>query len=174
LNNLTYSDIQSLLERHDADLDAAEAQGIATGMLCLDERIAPDAWLQSLFQQSPALSDLDLRLLTTLFQKTRALLLADAFEFDLFLPDDETMLSQQIEALRNWCRGFLFGVGTGSARAIWPGDSGEILKDIIEFTKIDIQAYSEGDERALMEIHEYCRAAVMLFRDDLRGNNILH
>ncbi|NOT84219.1 MAG: UPF0149 family protein [Methylococcaceae bacterium] len=168
---MTYPDIQALLERHDADLGAAEAQGIATGMLCLDERIDANLWLKELFQHSPELSEVEQQLLTGLFKKTHALLGSSTFEFDLFLPDDTAILSQQAEALSNWCRGFLFGIGYGSAKATWPGDSGEILKDLIEFTKLDTQTEGEEDARALMEIHEYCRAAIMLLRDDLRGNN---
>jgi uncharacterized protein len=171
VNNITYPDIESLLERHDADLDAAEAHGIATGMLCLDERIAVNAWLSELFQQNPALSGSEMNLLTALFAKTRELLLADSFEFDLFLPDDDAPLSHQLEALSNWCQGFLFGIGYGHSSATWPGDSGEILKDVIEFTKLDTQAHAEGDEEAFMEINEYLRAAVLLLRDDLRGNH---
>ncbi len=173
MNNITYPDLERLLKRHDADLDAAEAHGIATGMLCLDGRIAADTWLNELFQHNPALTDAELDLLLALFERTRACLLSLDFEFDLFLPDDEALLSQQLEALSNWCRGFLFGVGFSSAQAqaSWPGDSGEILKDFIEFTKLDTHAYSEGDEQAFMEIHEYCRAAIMLLKDDLQGTN---
>lgn len=171
MNNITYPDIESLLNAHNADMDAAEAHGIATGMLCLDERITASAWMNELFQQHPELSTSERDALTTLFTLTRTALLADNFEFDLFLPDDEALLSQQLEALSNWCRGFLFGVGFSASQATWPGDSGEILKDFIEFTKLDTQAYAEGDEQAFMEINEYCRAAVMLLRDDLRGSN---
>lgn len=172
MNNFTYAEIESLLETHDADVDAAEAQGIATGLLCLDDRSAGDSWLKVLFQHPPNLSAFEYNLLITLYKKTHDALIADTFEFDLFLPDDEAMLSEQLIALCNWCRGFLFGVGSGSTNATWPGDSGEILKDIIEITKLDTQTYAEGDEQDLMEIHEYLRAAVMLFRDDLRGNHV--
>jgi uncharacterized protein YgfB (UPF0149 family) len=173
VNNITYPDLARLLIRHDADLDAAEAHGIATGMLCLDGRIAADTWLSELFQHSPALAGVERDVLFALFERTRECLLSLGFEFDLFLPDDEALLSQQLEALSNWCRGFLFGLGfsSASAQASWPGDSGEILKDFIELTKLDTHAYTEGDEQAFMEIHEYCRAAIMLLKDDLHGTN---
>ncbi|MEQ1638792.1 MAG: UPF0149 family protein [Methylococcales bacterium] len=171
MNTITYPDIEALLIRHDADLDAAEAHGILTGMLSLDERIDPSLWLKELLQQNPELSETESDLLVGLFKKTCALLNSSAFEFDLFLPDDDVELSKQAEALSNWCRGFLFGVGHASSKAIWPGDSGEILKDFIEFTKMDTRIQAEEDEHALMEIHEYCRAAVMLLRDDLRADS---
>lgn len=172
---ITYSKIESLLRRFDADLDAAEAHGLASGMLCLDESITPQQWLNELFQQSPELSEADFNSLSLLFMHTRATLMSDDFEYYLLLPSDESPLSIQTEALSNWCRGFLFGIGFAHSTATWPGDSGEILKDFIEFTKLDTHAYDEGDEQAFVEINEYCRAAVMLLRDDLRGNkNLLH
>ena len=49
----------------------------------------------------------------------------------------------------------------------WPKDVREILKDITEFTKLDANAEGEEDERALVEITEYLRSAVLLLRDEL-------
>lgn len=174
MNSLTYPDIEQLLAAHDADVGAAEAHGMAVGMLCLAQAIDSDIWLNELFQFPPQLSEPELQLLNALFQGTQAALSAEDFEFDLFLPSDDSMLSQQLEAFSNWCRGFLFGIGYGRTDSNWPGDSGDILKDLIEFTKLDTQAYSEGDEQALTELHEYCRAAILLLRDDLRANNQQH
>ena len=170
MDNITYPEIATLLERHNADMDAAEAHGIATGMLCLDDRIAQDAWYNELFQVTPDLSESELSLLHAFFEQTRAILVSDEFEFDLFVPDAGAILSQQLVALRNWCSGFLFGVGYNHSSTHWPGDSGEILKDIIEFTKVDTETTSDEDEHAFMEITEYLRAAVLLLRDDIRGN----
>ena len=53
---------------------------------------------------------------------------------------------------------------------VWPGDVGEILKDIMEFTKLDAEAEGEEDERAFMEITEYLRSAVLLLRDEFASN----
>lgn len=170
MENTIYQIIDDLLERHDADANAAEAHGIATGMLCVDEGVDSRVWLDELFEDAPDLPEQDSAVLHKLFENTRQLLGADSFEFDLFLPDDDTMLSQQVDALRSWCQGFLFGIGYRYTGSIWPGDSGEILKDIVEFTKLDSNVYDEEDEHAFVEINEYLRAAILLLRDDLRGN----
>ena len=106
-------------------------------------------------------------LLVRLFEETRRLLASDEFEFDLLLPEDDAPLSDQVEALKSWCRGFLFGVGSGAAATNWSNDVREILKDITEFTKLDANAEGEEDERALGEITEYLRPAVLLLRDEL-------
>ncbi len=168
--SMIYQLIDTILERHDADVDAAEAHGIAIGMLCVDERVQWTDWFSELFKATPDLSALELDALEDMFEKTRTLLNADSFEFQLFLPDDESMLMQQVEALRSWCEGFLLGIGYRYTSSVWPGDSGEILKDIVEFTKLDSKAIDEEDEQAFTEINEYLRAAILLLRDDLRGN----
>ena len=56
--------------------------------------------------------DEDRTLLLRLFEQTRDLLGSDEFEFDLFLPEDEALLGERLEALSSWCQGFLFGVGS--------------------------------------------------------------
>lgn len=167
---MIYASIAAVLEQYDADVNVAEAHGIATGMLCVYERIDANQWLQEIISQQQELDTDDRALLLSLFAKTAALLRSDVFAFDLFLPDDDSGPSEQAEALRSWCQGFLFGIGYGHSNASWPGDSGEILKDVVEFTKLDGTVLDEEDERALMEINEYLRAAVLLLRDDLRGN----
>jgi len=109
--------------------------------------------------------------LVRLFEETRRLLGSDEFEFDLFLPEDDAPLTEQVEALKGWCRGFLLGVSSGGAASKWPKDAREILKDIAEFTKLDADAEGDEDEHALMEITEYLRSAVLLLRDELGRND---
>ncbi len=168
---MMYSSIDEILVRHDAEVNAAEAHGIATGMLCIDERLDATQWAKELFQANTEVSPEEYALLDGLFKKTCQVLSSDSFEFDLLLPDDEdTLLTEQAEALCHWCQGFLFGIGYGHSASTWPGNSGEILKDVVEFTKIDTQVHDEEDEQALVEIIEYLRAAVLLLRDDLRGD----
>ena len=121
LETMTYQTIDAILARHDADSDAAEAHGIATGMLCVDERVAANTWLDELFKQASELSDEETKALLGLYERTRQLLGSDDVVFDLFLPDDEdAMLMQQAEALCSWCHGFLFGIGYGYSSATWP------------------------------------------------------
>lgn len=144
---------------------------MAVGMLCVDDSVSSEKWLQELFPKGSQLSEDDLSALIKFFEESKRKLVAEDFIFSLFLPDDEAMLSQQVEALGSWCRGFLFGIGYGYSSSIWPGDSGEILKDIVEFTKLDPNVHDEDDEQAFFEIHEYIKAAVLLLRDDLKGQS---
>ncbi len=165
---MAYDIIQSILEQNDADMGAAEAHGVAVGMLCVDFRSEAGNWLNELFKDPISLLEEAKSQLSVIFAQTQNLLIEDnEFAFDLLLPDDDSDLSEQAEALRTWCQGFLFGVGYNKTDALWPGDCQEIIQDIVEITKMETNIDSEDDENNLVEIHEYLRAAVLLVRDQL-------
>ena len=170
---MIYQTIERVLRDKGADVTAAEAHGMATGMLCVDARADQANWLTGLFGDDFDRSGSeDEAMLTGLFEQTRALLLDDEYSFDLLLPDDET-LSEQVDAIRDWCQGFLYGLGYSRSTSNWSGDAGEILKDIVEITKIEISAEdedSEEDREAFAEIQEYLRVAVQLIRNEFNGN----
>ena len=167
---MAYKACNAIFVQIDAELSAAEAHGMATGMLCANEQTESAAWLAELLHNANPVINENKILLTRLFEETRRLLASDEFEFDLFLPEDDTSLVEQVEALKSWCRGFLFGVGSGDSALSWSKDVREILKDITEFTKLDVNVEGEEDERAFVEITEYLRSAVLLLRDEL-GNS---
>lgn len=168
---MAYKTCNAIIVQSDTDLSAAEAHGMATGMLCVNEQAESSAWLAELLHNASPVIDEDKNLLFRLFEETRRLLGSDEFEFDLFLPEDDASLIEQVEALKNWCRGFLFGVGSSTAVSNWPKDVREILKDIAEFTKLDANVEGEEDERAFVEITEYLRSAVLLLRDELDNSS---
>ncbi len=167
---MSYEQVSDILQQQDMTLNASEAHGVASGMLCVNPQCDAATWLDELLE-NPSLTEEDKTLLMNLFEQTRKLLNPeeDDFSFDLFVPDwdENDDASQHAEALRSWCQGFLLGVGYQKKGAEWPGESGEILRDIVEFTKLESDIQDEKDEQALMEIHEYLRAAVLLLRDQL-------
>jgi yecA family protein len=165
---MAYKACNAIIVQSDAELSAAEAHGMATGMLCANEQTESTYWLTELMHNSSSeIDEKNKNLLLRLFEETRRLLDSDEFEFDLLLPEDDAPLTEQVEALKSWCRGFLFGVGSGVSASNWSKDALEILKDITEFTKLEANAEGEEDERALVEITEYLRSAVLLLRDEL-------
>jgi hypothetical protein len=164
---MTYQVINAIVVQSDAELSAGYAHGMATGMLCANEQAQSTEWLTELFRQGTPPDDEDRATLIHLFEDTRSLLASDEFEFDLFLPDDDVLLSAQVEALTYWCQGFLLGVGFTHATSDLSREVREILKDIIEFTKLDTEAEGEEDESDFIEITEYMRSAVLLLRSEL-------
>jgi yecA family protein len=166
---MAYQTINNIFQKNETDLSAAEAHGLATGLLCIDNKTEIASWLAQLLPDEIVLIDEDKSVLIALFEQTRKLMNEEdeGFRYDLFLPGDDVPLNNQLEALRSWCEGFLFGVGFSRSSSDWPGETGEIMKDIVEFTKLDseVDDQSDEDESALIEIQEYIRVAVMMVRD---------
>ncbi len=181
---MSYSEVNSIILQRDAAESAAEVHGIATAMLCLDPAAEASSWMTEAFFEDAHLLEEDKYALINLFDETKALLAGDEFLFDLYLPEDEeASLTVRCTALIQWCRGFLFGLGRASNPEQWSSDIQEILKDIVEFTKLDTDI-EEGDDEAegsLVEIQEYLRASTMLIRteltdivQDIANNKTLH
>ncbi|NOQ76235.1 MAG: UPF0149 family protein [Methylococcaceae bacterium] len=171
---MAYQAINKIFQKNETDLTSAEAHGLATGMLCIENKMEASSWLAQLLDDDVSLLDEDKSTLVGLFEQTRKLLNGedDGFRFDLFLPGDDEPITEQLEAIRSWCEGFLFGIGNSRSESVWPGETGEIIKDIVEFTKLDSEVDEDMDqeeinelEGALIEIQEYLRVAVMMIRD---------
>ncbi|SJM95874.1 conserved hypothetical protein [Crenothrix polyspora] len=165
---MAYAEINKLLLQSDIEYSAAEAHGLATGLLCINQQTKSDYWLKELLSDGQILSQQYSDLLVKFFNITHSTLSSDDYTFNLFLPDDSEPLTKQAEALQSWCRGFLFGVSLAGQSSVNNLKNGrEILKDIAEFTRLDTEVDGEDNEQAFMEITEYCRAAVLLLRDEL-------
>ena len=180
---MTYSIINAIVVKGDAGLSAtapgvalppasmqssaAQAHGMATGMLCANEQTQSADWLTELFLDATPVANEEKATLAYLFEETQRLLASDDFEFSLLLPGDEALLSEQVEALTYWCQGFLLGLGVTYAVSDLSREASEILKDIVEFTKLDTEAEGEEDESDFMEITEYIKSAVLLLRSEL-------
>jgi uncharacterized protein len=168
---MAYPIVDKLITECSSDLSAAEAHGIATGMLCVNAETLSSYWLAELLNDAKPVSAEGQQVLVRLFEETKQLLACDEFTFALFLPDDDTLLSERANALKSWCQGFLYGVGAAHLTGDYSSDAREALKDISEFTRLDTMAEGEEDENAFVEITEYLKSVVLLLRDDLTGHN---
>jgi len=102
--------------------------------------------------------------LIRLYNKTSDTIEKDSSSFSLLLPDDEYELSERIDSLAVWVRGFLEGlaIASGEALAKVDEDLQEILKDFVEICQIDSRVSSgEEGEKELFEISEYVRIGVL-------------
>ncbi len=168
---MAYPIVNKVVTDNNSDLSAAEAHGMAAGMLCVNAETLGGYWLAELLDDAKPVSDEGKQLLVRLFEETRRLLASDEFAFALFLPDDDALLNERVSALKSWCQGFLYGLGAAHLTADYSGDVREMLKDISEFTRLDTVADGEEDENAFVEITEYLKSVVLLLRDDLTGHN---
>ncbi len=71
---MAYQTINNIFQKNETDLTSAEAHGLATGMLCIENKTEVASWLAQLFPEQIVLIDEDKSILVTLFEQTRKLM----------------------------------------------------------------------------------------------------
>ena len=148
----------------------AELQGMLCGRLCGSPLNEAD-WLR-LVNDFMALTDEPdaetTDALLEFLQLTREQLSGEGFSFVLLLPDDEQGMAERVEALSQWCHGFLSGFGASGA-AEQDQVSSETADTLRDFSAI-VQIESDDNDAAsaesdFIEVSEYVRmSALTLFQ----------
>ncbi len=169
----SHSRFDQSLDSIGLDLSASETHGVLSGLICAGTSQAHVEWIEGLFGDRPS-DDLLVRearqMLGQLYLATRDQLSDDGVEFTPFLPSENASLSARAQALVNWCEGFMYGLGmAGVGEQELIGDAKEALRDIAEFTRLDLDSLEEGEssESAYMELQEFLRVATLLIREEL-------
>ncbi len=164
-----FPEVRDCLHAADAESGAAEAHGLLCGMLCARAGTGPEPWLKQVLGHSHepgAHPDV----LDQVYRGTRAQFAGGELGFQPLLPDDEEPLPVRIQALGQWCGGFLAGLGLTetSDSAALEGEVGEFVRDVAEIARTRFEpAAGEEDESAYMEIVEYLRMGVLLTYETL-------
>lgn len=178
MNRLPTDDLSAALERLDVPLGVAEAQGLACGLLC--SRPASNAksrWFSELLDAAALVPEAlaeratDLRALDDWFGAELAALNDAELDFALALPDDEQPLGRRVDALGEFCAGFVYGVGIGVAargNPPLPEDTRELLEDFMAIDGADGAGEGGADEAAFVELVEYVRVGVLLVNEELK------
>jgi hypothetical protein len=170
LGHHDYSRIQSTLSASHALADAAEAHGTLAGALCALVPYRLEDWLAEILPDGSDAAQDD-PLLQTLYDATVAALSDRQMDFQLLIPPDDQPIEERTQALTSWCSGFLYGLGSGGAPdpQHLPGDLGEIVRDLTEITRANVDAADspEANESALAELVEFVRVGVQLVFDEL-------
>jgi hypothetical protein len=89
----------------------------------------------------------------------------EAFDFHLMLPDDDTEMGVRVQALSEWCRGFLAGYAlvVSEERAGLGEETAEVLKDVAAIANAghDEEADEDDAEGDFFELTEYLRFACL-------------
>jgi hypothetical protein len=167
-------ELVDLLSAHELSISAAQAHGVLCGLVAALGSAVPIEWLDLALGEpgfSAELPDRDQSLLATLRREVQAAYGADEFALVLLLPDEEGALALRVEALSEWCRGFLAGLGQAGLPRGWPenGEVREALRDLdrIAATEVELSGDDEEDERDLAELIEFARFAALMVADDL-------
>ena len=177
--DIQFDEINDALKRISVEQDAAEVHGALCGLFCTVNGLSADYWLDNTLTETPeedaltvdALNSESRSLLTQLFNATKKQLSGQDFDFELFLPDDDSGLYSRVEALANWCQGFLYGLSQGGLTDPegLPGELPEIVKDLVEISRAESYELDDDkqDEKDYMELVEFVRVAVQLFVDEM-------
>jgi len=165
-----YDVLNDALRGLNPDLDAAELHGQLCGMLCVQPRLPEaDAWRRILGRDP---DDRARERLHEVWRATRAMFEGGQFDFRPLLPTDEARLESRVEALAHWAQGFLLGLDRLGLtdRSKLPGELPGIAGDLGKIAAAESYALDdeESDENAFMELVEYLRVAVQLFREELQ------
>jgi len=184
-----YSDLQTALEALEPPLFPSEIHGGLCGLL--SGKDSPDAadWINSLL---PGLDDSNLlqrdviSLLRDVYSITVKQLNDPTCDFHLLIPGDDSPLAERVEALSDWCQGYLTGLTEGGVTNNdgLPEDVQEIMRDISQIagagSSFDLQE-SEENEEAYQELVEYIRVGALLINEELHpvksapeGEPVLH
>lgn len=174
--------LEDLLFQVDAAMGAIESHGALCGMLCAQGSTEAPQWLVHVLGEqtegNPALKKAAAHLMQ-LYQYTMEQINDTEVEFDLYLPDDDDPLEERVEALSMWCQGFVYGLAAGGIQkdTELPGDTQELIRDMIEISRIGQQSIDadeeddeslEEDEVAFMEVMEYVRMGTVLIYEELQ------
>jgi uncharacterized protein len=170
-----YSRFDQVLESIGLDQGASETHGVLCGSICTGTSEAHVDWIEELFQERPS-ADLLVRearqMLGQLYLASRQQMDDEGLEFSLLLPQDDAPLAERAKALRNWCEGYLYGLGmAGVSQKQLGEDASEALNDISEITRLDLDSLEDGEvnESAYMELQEFLRVATLLIREELKS-----
>ncbi len=169
-----YDYLTECIENAGLTLMSSECHGNACGVLCSQIGVAPNVWFDLLIKTEDISVDhieLLADLLKALFETTEQLLNNIDFEFELFIPDDDSSMNERLEALGEWCSGFLLGLSVGGITDIksMPEEISNFLNDCLEIARVGNAELnnSEDDETAYFELVEYVRMGVMTLFEEI-------
>jgi hypothetical protein len=180
-----YETLRDSLAHSGAIVELAELHGGVCGALCGGGPPAAERWLDDCFKDQDVTMAEDVQApLREIVGVSWRTLDGKDLAFEPLLPDDESPLDEQVQALGLWCHGFLGGLGASApdvARgpvlkrrtdtAASPVAIDEIVADFSEISRVGLSDDDTVDRNqadfALAELKEYVRVSVQIVFDDL-------
>ena len=168
---IAYESLQASLRSLGLDQDAPEYHGILCGMLCYRDDAPADLGLAAEPERLAASED---EVLKGLRKASLQQLQEAHVEFVLMLPDDEEGMTERVEALAQWCSGFLHGMASSTQMDMrgLSDDAQELVRDFTELSRAGHEMATDGDteqdERDYAELVEYVRVGAQLLFLEMR------
>ena len=166
-----HDEIHALIMRLQLGTEASDLHGSLCGYLAGGGSLRQVPMLAALQLDDQAVSPTpaDRALLERLATQCETELADPELGFEPLLPEDDRPLAERVEAMVDWCRGFLggFGLAGATAHAQLSEEAQEILRDLgmIAGSSFDFGDEDE-DEDALIEVQEFVRMGAMLLHTE--------
>lgn len=169
-----FDEIADLFWRLGVMQTPSQLQGFLSGQIAVANEPSMDVWLSQAqtYMESvePTNSD-ENRVLTQLYSSNCRQFSAGDLSYELLLPDDAVEITQRVECLSEWCKGFLAGFAMAGKEVQLRGESRQYSENVAEalsdMGSISQVILSEDDideeqrERDYFEISEYLRLAAI-------------
>ncbi|RMG55252.1 MAG: YecA family protein [Gammaproteobacteria bacterium] len=170
-----FDELERSLKQLESPLMAAETHGLLTGLLVADLATPLETVFDEVLEERPDPNDVlmreRLRPLREVYEQTRAALMDPELGFAPLLPDEEEVaFARRLRALAHWVQGFVYGLGRGGVRVeALKGEPGELLRDLIEISKLDEESAEDDEAEAdLFELTEFVRMGALLLAEELQ------
>lgn len=160
-----FNEVAHQLAEVDALISPAEAHGLLSGCICAGSRISGKSIFEPIFGDTISQTASVREMLMSLYHISSQQLYDADFTFELLLPIDDASLLDRAKALKEWCQGFISGLGLAGVtiEQCQSEDVQNSLHHIAEIAKLNVRniVAADEDEKAFMEVVEYVRLAVM-------------
>jgi yecA family protein len=164
---VTHASLSAALDGLKLGVAPSELHGSLTGFLCAGGQADAAQWLGVLHIEAPKSAGADPALIQ-LYRDCAAALDDPDLRFEPLLPATDA-IDARADALVDWCRGFLGGLGlAGGSPSTMSDDASEILRDLgtIAGSRFEYEN-AEEDESALEEVIEFVRVGVLLLHTEM-------
>ncbi len=161
-------------------ISGSELHGVLCGYLCAGATRKGETYLRALMssKHDDAAKRVAILALFGVYAVSQQQMISFNFDFQLMLPDEQAPLSDRAQAFTQWCEGFTQGMTMAGIcdGQLQEDEAKEALQHLAEFAELDYEALQAGeeDERALTEVYEYARMAVLHIHSDLQGSRLEH
>jgi len=154
---------------------AAETHGLLCALVSTGATMRKQAWVNSLLSNVIETDDIMARdavaIIERLFDATQKQFKEDQCQVQLLMPDDEVALKERMQALAEWCQGYMSGLKLVGVTLHGHNNEQvqEALDDLTQIACLDYDHDSADGPEAqaqLTELQEFVRVAVMLVCDD--------
>lgn len=173
----SFDEVSEALNSLSALGSAGESHGLLCALLSAHVKLREEAWVDALLnehiEQSDQAGQQAYRILQQLFKGTHEAFSADDFSMPILLPADEASLEDRIDAVSEWCSGYITGLhllGIDVAQNKNPVIK-EALEDLLSVSRVELTPEDEKDpesESRYLELIEFVKAAVLTVADELK------